>query len=248
MKLRIQVIHESLEDTDKVLMEKDHVQGPETNDERQRVVKSLEELAIIGVNQHLRDAPEFHDKPDCILVHGSQIDDITNAQEYCLRSGFGTRLILFGGTATLSAKGDYGYSVPETTFVRNAFGFFAEWSKRGEFPGWSFLVGEPELEYSLQILHGVLPRLYGESEENLSNQWRALEQLKERYGQGLEDDNVNRTWLKAKEAYDRFLSLTQIEEMMAALKELRDALLGESPEDGAVGIAEILAELRKSKT
>lgn len=212
--------------------------------DRQAVVNSLYQLAKTQIVPELASPTSFPAPPDCILVHDSQDDDVALAKSYCSKSKLETRLILFGGTVSVpSLLEDYGCQVPGNNFVANAYYFFCEWIRKGEFPGWDFMIGEPELEYALGVLHGLLPAIYGEEANDVSNEWRALESLKRRYDAGNADANLNDIWARAEKAYQNCIDKKVTGVQKALLSELRNYLLGSN--SGDTGIIGILAQYRQ---
>lgn len=229
MHLVIQVVHRDLE---------------ESYSDRFKLVNSLKQFGAVNIAASLSDEPSFSFQPNCLIVHETQYDDVNRAKTFCAQLGHDTRLIIFGGTADLFPLDNYGYSVPESIFAANVVPFFAEWYNLSSFPGWDFLVGEPELEYALQLLHGLLPGVYSEPTEDVSKEWQKLESLKKRYVGAIKEVDLESIWGKASTAYDLCLSNPSSSESKRLLENLRDTLLGDSPRT-SVGLVPALTQSRK---
>jgi hypothetical protein len=226
MELRIVVVH-------KDLRAKEYA-------DRLAVVESLARISRLQTLPSLTDPPSFETPPDCLVVHESQDTDVGLAGLYCTNQSQVPRLIAFGGrVSSVAAIDHYGLKVPEAVFLNNAPDFFVEWVRRDEFPGWEFLVGEPELELALEILHGLLPGVYGAAQENVEAQWKAFKKMRKDFDSGAEGDKD--LWSEADEAFRRCSNNSNdIKENLSAL---RDLLLGEPPDKA--GLVKRLARLRK---
>jgi hypothetical protein len=213
---------------------------------RREVVERLRQYGTIDVLSYISDPPKFAYRPDCLIAHESQDDDVRLAKRYSAGPSRKTPLIIFGGGVSApSLVGDFGCGVSEYTFVTNAATFFKEWVRRGAFPGWDFLVGEPELDYALEILHRLLPHAYGHPWQEPAVEWESLHSFKKRYRDAEEADEVELRWIAASDLYRHYILSEPSDDPMQLLASLRDALLGIRP-DGSDGLVGLLSRLRKT--
>jgi hypothetical protein len=214
--------------------------------DRQDVVNSLRQYANVEIVSTLSDPPKFAHCPDCLIVHGSQDDDVSLAETHCAEGSDGARLVIFGGgISTPSLLDGFGCMVSDKTFISNGLYFFREWARQDKFPGWDYLIGEPELEYALEVLHCLLPNAYGEQQDEPVNEWNALKNFKEQCGETNKANEVEQLWNTAQAKYDDFIQRGPSDDPIKLLAELRDALLG-ADEIESGGLVALMSQLRKS--
>ena len=196
---------------------------------------AVERVARLGGVNYLGMFDEFDLAPepvDLYLAHGNETGHDEDLDEHCEPEG--AYYVLFSGKF-VSAKqtGNRGLIVSADVFESRIEAFLCEWVRRGSFPGWEFLIGDPELDQALECLHqslasGDLGESYDEHES-----WERLSEMVER--------SKKSKHVEIAESWHRICQARRVRPP-GWLTEVRDELLGRP---GHMGLVDHLVHVRK---
>jgi hypothetical protein len=197
----------------------------------------------------IQDVKERIKLNDCVIVHASQKDDVERIEsairDLSIENMVPPYCIQLGGPISIPEAKDTICSCDVQTFVTNGRAFFTRWQDLEEFPGWEFLIGAPERECALEILHKFLPSAYGGEPADSSEDWSMLLDLKNEYARRSNSNEIEALWNKVEETYNLCVINPNKDDPISLLTFLRDDLLG-NPSIGKQGLVGLLARLRKA--
>lgn len=170
---------------------------------------------------------------DVYLAHGNETGHDEDLDEHCEPEG--AYYVLFSGKfVSAQQTGSRGLIVSADQFQSRIEGFLREWVRRGSFPGWEFLIGDPELDQALECLHqSLVSGDSGESHEEHES-WAEMSRIVESFSK-CKNVEVTQSW-------DRINRARRVR-APGWLTEVRDELLGRP---GHNGLVDLLVRIRKA--
>jgi hypothetical protein len=169
---------------------------------------------------------------DLYLAHGNETGHAARLARHCEPQG--AYYVLFSGKFVSAERtGNRGLIISANLFESRVEAFLQEWVRRQCFPGWEFLIGDPELDQALECLHqslasGDLGESHDERESWDSMSAMVPNSLRSKHAE------VARSW-------DRICQARRVR-APGWLTEVRDELLGRP---GDKGLVDLLVRVRK---
>ena len=205
---------------------------------RLAVVERLKTIVTLEHQEFWKAGPA--QTADCIIVHEGQHEDHEEARTFIRREVLRTRLIVFGGAATEKRVDTFGYEVPEEKFRAQAYDFFKEWKRRGEFPGWEYLISRPEYFTCVAVLDRLSPASRGGEARECSQEWTRLREARDAFAP--RNSVVEALWEEAKAAE---IAVRRADSnALPAFTKLRRLLIGDAKTK--IGIAQLLETARRN--
>jgi len=195
----------------------------------------LERLAALPGVDYCGMFAEFSSAPvraDLYLAHGNEAGHAKRLAGHCEPQG--AYYVLFSGRFTsVEQTGNRGLIISADLFESRVEGFLQEWVRRLCFPGWEFLIGDPELDQALECLHQSLASGdMGESHDERES-WERISAMMAS-SLGSKHAEVAQSW-------DRICQARRTR-APGWLTEVRDELLGRP---GHKGLVDLLVRVRK---
>lgn len=228
-----------------------HLNWRQFRDGREDVIERLISSYNCTVDPHYSENLD-NATIDCILIHDSQEEDRDAVKAVInnrLQAGYEPPpfWVSFGGTVSYSSHDSYGCICELSSFLQNAIAFFDKWQSEATFPGWDYLVGKPELECALELLHRLLPATYGKEPLDTNGEWSKLNKLKNIFCKEEGGSDLASVWSEAEKAYELCISHSTTGDPITLLTSLREALLGNSSIHKQ-GLVSTLSGLRKANS